>query len=67
LADRAEAEHAYQLAERLGSINAASQELARLAVAAQGLSSATGWACPPETLKRSAGRAAPLPASAPAR
>jgi hypothetical protein len=37
LAERAEAERAYQLAERLGSINAAAQELARLAVAAQGL------------------------------
>jgi hypothetical protein len=53
LADRGEAERAFALAERLGSVNAATHL-------------GTAWACPPATPKPSTSALSPRPAAAPA-
>jgi hypothetical protein len=66
LADRAEAERAFQLAERLGSVNAAATELGTTWPSLRKPSPATAWACRPATPKRSASGPSTRPASAPA-
>jgi hypothetical protein len=49
LSARAEAERAFQLAERLGSVNAAAAELGTTWPSLRRRSSATVWSCPPAT------------------
>jgi len=49
LADRGEAERAFVLAERLGSVNAAAAELGTTWPSLRKPSPATGWACRPAT------------------
>ena len=53
LADRAEAERALQLAERLGCVNAAAQELGTTWPSMRKAFTGTGSACPRATPKRS--------------
>ncbi|HZA83681.1 MAG TPA: hypothetical protein VFC13_19805 [Actinomycetes bacterium] len=48
LADRAEAERAFALAERVGSVNAAAAELGTTWPSLRRRSFATVWACPPQ-------------------
>jgi hypothetical protein len=48
LADRSEAERAFQLAERLGSVNAAAAELGTTWPSLRKPSPATAWACSPQ-------------------
>jgi hypothetical protein len=65
-ADRAEAERAFALAERLGNFNAAAATLGTPGRGYAKPSPATAWACPPATPRRSDGGRSGPPASAPA-
>jgi hypothetical protein len=64
LTNRAEAERAFQLAEQLGSINAAATELGTTWPSLRKPSPAMASACPPATPKRSASAPSPRPTSA---
>jgi WhiB family transcriptional regulator, redox-sensing transcriptional regulator len=66
LTDRAEAERAFALAERLGSVNAAAQELGTSWPSLRKAFGRHGLGLPPPTLKRSASGPSPPPASTPA-
>ena len=54
LADRAEAQRAFALAEQMGSVNAAATELGTTWPSLRKRSPATGLACRPATPRRSA-------------
>jgi hypothetical protein len=64
LTDRAEAERAFQLAQQLGSVNAAAAELGTTWPSRARRLPATDWTCRPATLKPSASGLSPRPASA---
>jgi hypothetical protein len=66
LADRTEAERAFQLAEQLGSVNAAATELGTTWPSLRKAFARYGLGMPPATPRRADGVPAPRPAGAPA-